>query len=48
LTAAAKSQYTKTERRVVAFAAFAAFNACIGGGLYYYVCAEFDSIEEAF
>ena len=48
ISAPLKSQYTKAERRVIGLAAFAAFNTAVGGGLYYYVRAEVDSIEEAF
>lgn len=43
-----KSQYTKTERRVVGLTTFMAGSACIGAGLYYYVSNEIDAIEEAF
>jgi hypothetical protein len=43
-----RSKYNRTERRVIGIATFAAANACIGAGLYFYVRNEVDAIEEAF
>jgi len=48
ISAPLKSQYTKTERRVLGLAAFAGLNAFIGLGIYYYVSQSEGSISGSY